>query len=39
MQWMHEHGMAYASDIEEAEALAKRGIFPVLPDGSTPFPL
>jgi hypothetical protein len=32
-QWMAEHGMAYASDEEEAALLGKYGVQPLLPDG------
>ena len=34
MQWMHEHGMAYASDTLEAAALTRRGVQCLMPDGS-----
>jgi hypothetical protein len=37
MEYMARHGMAYASDEEEAAALARRGVFPLLPDGKAAF--
>lgn len=33
-QWMHDHGMAYASDELEAAALTRQGVQALLPDGS-----